>query len=257
MTVRGVKSVDRRRLEPLYRQVEVALRERILGGEWPYGSKIPSEDQLCKAYGVSRITVRQAIRTLVEDGYLERGRGRGTFVREPTLTAGVRGLRSFSEEMRALGLEPGARVLSIGIVKATELVSDRLGIDIGEPIIQLKRLRTGDGKPIGLQVVHLPADRFPGLEHEDLEGRSLYAALQGHYKIRPREAQETFWVARVGKEEAELLQVARGACAFQVERIATDEHSAIEFTASLMRGDRYRIHWILRNDDGESSSTKE
>lgn len=251
------RSVDRSRPEPLYLQVEVALRERMLRGEWRPGTKIPSEEQLCKDYGVSRVTMRQAIRTLVEDGYLERARGRGTFVREPTLTAGVRGLNSFSEEMRALGLDPGGRVLAIDVVRAEEVVAERLGIEIDDRVVRLRRLRTGDGKPIGVQTTCLPAIRFPGLESVDLTDRSLYAVLEQRYGVSMTEAHETFWVTRIGRSDAELLQVSRGACAFRVERVASDEQSAIEFTASLMRGDRYRIQWVLRSSDPEHVVRKE
>lgn len=251
------RSVDRSRPEPLYLQVEVALRERILKGEWRRGIKIPSEEQLCRDYGVSRVTMRQAIRTLVEDGYLERTRGRGTFVCEPTLTAGVRGLNSFSEEMRALGLDPGGRVLAIEVVRAEELVAERLGIEIGDEVVRVRRLRTGDGRPIGVQTTYLPARRFPGLEHEDLTDRSLYGLLTERYGVSMTEAHETFWVTKIGRADAELLQVGRGACAFRVERVAIDERSAIEFTASLMRGDRYRIQWVLRASGAEHVQRKE
>ena len=246
-----MRSVDRRRAEPLYLQMEVALRERILSGDWPPGAKIPTEEQLCRDYGVSRITVRQAVRTLVEDGYLERTRGRGTFVREPALTAGIRGLRSFSQDMKELGLDPGARVLSVSVVRAGDVVSERLGIEIDARVVRIRRLRTGDGKPIGVQNSSLPLGRFPGLQKEDLNDRSLYMVLTELYGVQMLEARETFWVAKPSKSDAELLQVDRGACAFRVERTAFDESAAFEFTTSLMRGDRYRIQWVLRGDDAK------
>lgn len=244
-----MKPVDRNRPEPLYLQVEVALRQRILQGDWTHGAKIPSEEQLCRDYGVSRITMRQAIRTLVEDGYLERTRGRGTFVREPALTAGERGLRSFSQDMRALGLSPGARVLAISVVRAGDVVAERLGIGIHARVVRVRRLRTGDGKPIGVQTSCLPLQRFPDLQKEDLNDRSLYALLAERYAARMTEARESFWVAKPSKADAELLQVSGASCVFRVERVAYEERLAIEFTTSLMRGDRYRIQWVLRGDD--------
>lgn len=244
-----MKSVDRNRPEPLYVQLEVALRNRLLQGDWPHGSKIPSEEQLCHDYGVSRITIRHAIRTLAEAGYLERARGRGTFVREPALTAGQRSLRSFSQDMRALGLKAGARVLSISVVRAGNVLAEKLGIEIDARVVRVRRLRTGDGKPIGVQTSSLPLERFPGLQKEDLNDRSLYAVLSEGYAVRLTEAQETFWVAKPNKADAELLQVSASACAFRVERIAFEERQPIEFTTSLMRGDRYRIHWVLRGED--------
>src|SRR5690606_21984608 len=105
------RTVDRARPAPLYHQLETLLRRQILAGRWAAGERIPTEEQLVEAYGVSRVTVRQALRNLVLDGYLERGPGRGTFVRKPTLTAGERGLTSFTQDMGALGLRAGARLV--------------------------------------------------------------------------------------------------------------------------------------------------
>lgn len=241
-----MKRIDRSRPEPLYHQLERVLRERILSGEWSAGSQIPTEEQLCELYDVSRVTIRQAVRNLVEDGYLERGRGRGTFVREPILTAGERGLRSFSEEMRALGLTPGATVLNVASEIADETVSERLQLAAGAKVARIRRLRTGDGRPIGLQTSYLPLERFPDLTEADLADHSLYDLLRRRYGVVAHEARETFWVAKVPRAEARLLQVETGAPAFRVERVACDAEGPFEFTTSLMRGDRYRIQWVLK-----------
>jgi GntR family transcriptional regulator len=244
-----MRAIDRSRPEPLYHQVEAALRERILNNEWGAGTRIPTEDELCDFYHVSRITVRQAIRKLVEEGYLERGRGRGTFVKEPTLTAGERGLRSFSEEMRALGLTPGARLIDVGVERAGPLVGGRLAVPAGAEVVRVRRLRTGNGKPIGLQTSYLPHARVPGLARLDLNDSSLYELLELRYGIVLTEAHETFWVAKVSPEDVAALHIEPAACAFRVERVAFDADGAFEFTASVMRGDRYRIRWVLKNHD--------
>lgn len=237
--------VDRARLEPLYHQVEMALLERIVSGQLAHGSQTPTEDELCAAFGVSRITIRQAMKNLVHKGYLVRHRGRGTFVREPTLTAGVRGLKSFSQEMKPLGVRVSARVLKLELLPATSLVAERLGLRVGEPVIVVRRLRLGDDQPIGLQTAHLTASRFPGLEHAKLSNRSLYQHLERYYNLHPLEAKETFWATQVNGEEARLLEVNDGTCGFKVERITSDAIGVFEFTTSIMRGDRYRIQWTL------------
>ena len=109
MTESAMPSLDRRRPEPLWHQAERAIRARIEAGEWPAGSQIPAEDRLCEWLGVSRITVRHALRNLEALGLLRREHGRGTFVRSATVVAGARGLTSFSDEMAALGLAVGSR----------------------------------------------------------------------------------------------------------------------------------------------------
>src|SRR6266581_2662697 len=98
---------DRSRPEPLWHQVERAILARVSEGHWPIGSRIPAEDQLCKLLGVSRITVRHALRNLEDSGTLRREHGRGTFVRSAALVAGTRNLTSFTDEMATLGMKVG------------------------------------------------------------------------------------------------------------------------------------------------------
>ncbi|HRQ11667.1 MAG TPA: GntR family transcriptional regulator [Trueperaceae bacterium] len=247
--------IDRERPEPLYHQLEVLLRARILSGEWPAESRIPTEQELCDAYQVSRVTARQAIRNLVEGGYLVRRAGLGTFVTAPLLTAGERGLKSFSEEMRALSLRPGATLLELKEADADQAELERLELPVGSRVVRIKRLRTGDGRPIGLQHTRLPAARFPDLEAVDLADRSLYELLEQRFGVVVAEARETFWVSKVPAEDAGILQVDRGVCAFRVERVAMDATGVpIEFTTSLMRGDRYKIHWVLKGGTVTRSS---
>ncbi|MFI5407694.1 GntR family transcriptional regulator [Kaistia sp. UC242_56] len=246
MTESAMTSLDRRRPEPLWHQAERAIRARIEAGEWPAGSQIPAEDRLCDLLGVSRITVRHALRNLEALGLLRREHGRGTFVRSATVVAGARGLTSFSDEMAALGLTVGSRMLEQQIVPANARVSAALEIEEGEPVALVRRLRLGNGSPIGVQTAHLRLDRVPGLLDEDLSGGSLYGQLERRYGIKPSEATEIYRVGAVGPEDAELLEIAVGSPAFIVERLAIDPRGPFEFTLSIMRGDRYEIRSTLR-----------
>jgi GntR family transcriptional regulator len=231
---------------PLYHQVEVDMRQRIESGEWPRGEQIPTEADLCKIYGASRVTIREAVRRLTDDGLLVRRRGSGTFVREARITAGTRGLTSFTEEMAALGLHGDSRVLSVSVQACHSPVSDRLRLNPGAEVVAIRRLRLADGMPMGIQCAYLPADRFPGLDKLDLGGGSLYATLADRYGVVPVEAEETFEVAPVRAADARLLQTTAGACGFRVERLTFDQHGAFEFVTSIMRGDRYRVRIGLR-----------
>lgn len=232
---------------PLYYQVKTDIRQRIERREWLAGHRIPSESELCERYGASRITIRRALGDLAADGLLQRVSGRGTYVREPPITAGPRGLTSFTEEMAGLGLRAGAQVLGSAVEPATATVAERLALDDAAPVVVITRLRTGDGRPIGIQTVHLPAGRFPGLEHADLGDGSLYAYLERHYGFRPAEAEETFEVGGIRRRDAELLEVRPGTCAFLVQRLTFDaEGRPAEYVTAVMRGDRYRIRIGLR-----------
>lgn len=241
------RSVSRSSPIPLYHQVASDLRRRVERGEWAAGARIPTETELCAHYEASRITIRRALGDLTAQGLLVRAAGRGTFVRDPTLTAGPRGLTSFTTEMAGLGLRAGAKVLELQRVPAPDEVAERLGLAVGEEVVALTRLRTGDGKPIGLQTAHLPARLFPGLEGADLGDGSLYGYLGEHYGVRPAEAEETFEVGPIRRQAAELLEVRPGVCGFQVQRLTYDaDGRAFEYVRSVMRGDRYRIRIGLR-----------
>lgn len=243
----GHRRVSRRNPTPLYAQVEQNMRQLIAAGEWSPGYRVPSEKDLEGIYGVSRITIRRALNDLAAEGMLVREPGRGTFVRRPTLVAEPKGVTSFTEEMVRLGFTARARVLHIGLEPPDSLTATRLNQREGEMVVVVHRLRLVDGEPFGIQRARLAARRFPGLERSDLTDRSLYTHLRGVYGVIPTEAEETFRVGQSVRSEARLLQVAPGACAFLVDRLTFDEEGPFEFTESIMRGDRYRVHLGLRS----------
>lgn len=222
------------------------MRRRVALGEWQRGEQIPTEAELCTVYGASRVTIREAIRRLTDEGLLIRRRGSGTFVREARITAGARGLTSFTEEMAALGMHGESRVLSVAVQASQPAVSDRLGLNPRAEVIAIRRLRLAGGTPMGIQCAYLPVDRFPGLDKIDLGSGSLYAALADRYGVVPVEAEETFEVAPIRAADARLLHAASGSCGFRVERLTFDQSGAFEFVTSIMRGDRYRVRIGLR-----------
>ena len=243
---RGLIKPDRRRPEPLWHQAEQALRALIANGEWPTDSQIPNEDRLGSMLGISRITVRHALRNLEDAGLVRREHGRGTFVRSATVVAGVRGLTSFTEEMASLGLTVGSRLLNGDVVEASPEIALALDINLGEQVFRLRRLRLGNDMPIGIQTAHLPVARVPGLLQEAGIHSSLYATLKSIYGIAPMEAREVYRIGLVTEADAELLQLAVGSPAFVVERVTYDGEGPFEFAVSTMRGDRYEIRSTLR-----------
>ena len=243
--VKGLVKPDRRRPEPLWHQAEQALRALIEKGEWPTGAQIPNEEKLGDLLGISRITLRHALRNLEEAGLLRREHGRGTFVRSATVVAGTRGLTSFTQEMVTLGLVVGTKLLAAEIVPATAEMADALEIEPGQAVVKLRRLRLGNNAPIGIQTAHLPVARVPGLEQEATEMGSLYETLKARYGITPVEAHEVYRVGLVAAADAELIGQPAGTPAFVVERIAFDTQGPFEFTVSTMRADRYEIRSTL------------
>ena len=246
MMAASFQQPDRRRPEPLWFQVEEAIRAIIKSGEWSTGDQIPAEDRLCALFGVSRITLRHALRNLEEHGLLRREHGRGTFVRSTTLVAGTRELTSFTQEMHNIGVSVGSRILDCGLMKADAATAAALQIEEGDPVVRIRRLRLGNDEPIGIQTAQLSGARVPGFLDSGLFQGSLYEALEHLYGIVPVEAQESYRVGTVPEEDAELLDLAAGTPAFIVERITTDQRGPFEYTVSIMRGDRYEIRSTLR-----------
>lgn len=233
---------------PLYRRIETDVRDRIRSGELAPGAQVETEVELMDRYGVSRATVRQALRELVAEGLLEIRRGLGTYVTQRRFEHTIGGFYSFSREIERHGLEPRTRVLGLGLERADDVVSAVLGIEPGMLVVALRRLRLAGDDPLVVETSYLPAARFPGLERVDFGAVRLYDTLTAAYGCRPTRARETFEPVLVTADEANLLGQRRGEPALRVERIAFDQDDApIEFCRSTVRGDRYRYSVELRD----------
>jgi GntR family transcriptional regulator len=227
---------------PLYHQLKENLLAAIEGGRWKIDEQLPNETALAKHFGVSKITVRQALRELASMGYIRREQGRGTFVSKPKFSEGPRELTSFTEEMRRYRLPASSRVLEQKVVPADAAVAEALDIEEGDEVLLLKRLRLAGGEPMGIQTAHIPLALAPGIAGEDFNGVSLYELLESKYGLRATSARETCFAVLVDPEAAALLGVAPASAALAAERIAVSQDGkAFEFVTSIMHGDRYRI----------------
>lgn len=243
-----VKEIDSSPGSPsLYRQLEVYLTERILAGEWSANEMLPTEAELCEMYGVSRITVRQALARLASRGLVTRVRGKGTFIGDPRLTAGARTISSFTAEMASLGLKAGSRILDISVV-TDETAAAHLDREVTDLFLRIQRLRTADGLPFGVQTTFLPADKLLGVGDLLTDDASLYGLLASKYGVVPHEAIETFTAAAMPKSAATLLDVRVGSPAFLVARTTYSTSGSFEFTSSTFRADRFNIRIVLRSD---------
>ncbi len=240
----------------LYAQLDNEIRQRILSGEWPVHSKIPAEPRLCEMFQVSRITVRHALSRLVAEGLIAREQGRGTFVRDRSLIADARAVRSFTDEVVGLGMQPTSRLVSTAEVRPSPAVRDALGLGSKDRVLQIVRIRLGDGQPIGLQTASLVCARVPGLTAKDIEAGSLYETLRTKFGISPSEAIETFTVGGVSAKDAKLLKVDPLSPAFFVERVTSDSKGPFEHVSSVMRGDRYRIRLAIQNSKHETTTRR-
>ncbi len=212
----------------------------------PAGSPVPPERELAQRYGTSRTTVRQALAELVVEGRLLRMQGKGTFVAKPKV-AQVLELASYTEGMRAHGLNPRTQILDIGYVTADEKLARLLGIRPGGRALRIHRLRLADGEPMSIDTSYLPARRFPGLRKELQRHSSLYETLAEVYRVEPAEGEETIETVLAGPHDARLLCVDVGLPLLLLSRHAFDgEGKPLEWAQSWYRGDRYKFVTRLR-----------
>ncbi len=207
----------------------------------PPGSPVPPERTLSAEFGTSRTTVRQALQELVVEGRLERIQGKGTFVAKPKVAQALR-LTSYTEDMRAQGLEPTSRLLGVDDLLADAELAARLEIRAGTKVLRVERLRMANGEPMAIEVTHLASRRFPGLRDELAKYTSLYAALEERYGVRLTEAEETIETVPAPPREAALLGTDVGLPLLLLSRHSwAQDGSPVEYVHSLYRGDRYKF----------------
>jgi GntR family transcriptional regulator len=227
----------------VHSQIEDWLAELISAGRLAAGDRLPTEHNLAAWLGVSRMTLRHALASLARRGLVTRAVGRrgGTFVAEPKLEQDRTTLTAFSEQLRRHGMVAGARVLSAAQRPAGPVTAAALRMPDGDPVYEVRRVRLGDGRPIGMEQSVFPAALVPGLLGCRLDG-SLYELLEDKYGLRPFRARETLEPVTAGVREAEALEVREGAPLMLVERTAyTRDGQPVEFARDLFRGDRTRI----------------
>jgi GntR family transcriptional regulator len=227
---------------PVWAQIEERLVERIDSGVLVPGERLPPERELAEWLGVSRMTVRQALASLAARGLVERGVGRGTFVRAPgKVVHDLSRVLGFTEALERQGLAAGAETVSSAELPAPAHVAGALELAAGAAVLRIQRVRSADGRPLALEDSWLPAARFPGLLGHDLAG-SLYTLMRERYGLGPVTAVERLEPVVARAHEARALDVPEGAPLMLVERVArAADGTPVEFARDRHRGDRSRF----------------
>lgn len=237
-------ALDATRPAPLYQQLSDCLRRQVLAVNWPADSAIPSERELMRLTGLSRMTIRQAIDSLTREGLLTRVHGRGTYIVPKRVEQDIRGVYSFSERILAQGRSPKTIVLDTIQAPANREEADLLNLELGEPIYRLMRLRAIDGDPVAINIVRIPVHLCPGLFSFDLT-TSLYAILTEQYNLPPLRSVDTLEAVAAPREVADPLCIRPGTPVSLMRRVATTrEDVPVELTEEFARSDRlrYRMH---------------
>jgi GntR family transcriptional regulator len=234
-------SVHRHSTVPLHHQIRVALVQGIEEGWLSAGQQLPRERDLAETLGVSLAPVRQAMLELAKEGYVDRGRGRGTFVRDHKLVEKIQIVGGFHASVAGQGPILAVTVIGNAFAPAPPEVVQALGLR-SSTAWHLRRLALLDGEPAALLTAWLPRAFARGVKQLDLAAGSLYEALAEVHGVEMRSADNLVEVDRVGSADADLLDVPSGSAVLRVVGITRDQQNCpVEYSDVLYRPERFRV----------------
>lgn len=229
-------------ITPLYVQLMEELETSIRNGVYKPGDKIMTEAEMAKEYGVSLITVRKAVGSLMEKGLVVRKQGKGTFVTKPKYSRNMKKLQSFTEMCEQMGVKPGAQVLENRLIMADKKVADRLGIEPGSNVVYISRLRLADGEPVQVEKSYFPL-KYAFLLEEDLNNGSMFECLKEKAGAKVASSEKMIELCRATAEEADLMDVKKGDYLLFVKSTAYDENGEPMYAGiQLINGDRFSLY---------------
>lgn len=194
---------------PVYIQIHNQLRENIENGKWHVGQKIPAERELASHFNVSRMTLRQAIQALVDEGILERRVGSGTFVANRKVQEKMAGVTSFTDLMLAAGKTPSSKTISYHLTVPSETEIKKLELAEGDQVLRMERVRSGNGVPICYEIATVPASLVKKFSREEIT-TSFYRTLEQKANLYPGHAIQHISATKATERIATYLQVKRG-----------------------------------------------
>ena len=236
-------TVDAENPIPIYYQLREQIRQQILSGVYKPGDKLPGEYEICNECGISRMTVRQALAGLSNEGLIVRKQGKGSFVATPktTLDSDHIPLIGFTELISQLGMSAGAQVLSQEVMPAPTYVAEQLILPPEANVVCIVRLRLANGEKMAIETSYYPHDRYPLLADLELTDRSVYHLLKEHYGLHPAYADDTIEIASAGPYEASKLRLSEGMPTVHFTRVSyTVDDIPIEYTQAIYRCDRFK-----------------
>lgn len=236
---------------PRHEQLSDWLRNQLTSGRFDAHDQLPSEHDLGEAFGVSRITVRRALGTLENERLIYRRQGLGSFAAPPQVPQGLVRLTDFAQDMERAGIEATSRVLHHAPEEADAAAAAALGVDPGDPVVRLDRLRLGDGLPVALDRTWLRPFHAQLLEGHDLARDTIYGLLEREYGIPVLRGRYRIEATAAGPVEADTLGVRRGAPLLLVERTSLSvADRPLYFQRRYYRSDRVAFDLEVEREEG-------
>lgn len=231
--------------QPLYVQLKEVLKQRILDGEYVPHQRLPSESELMQTFGVSRITVRQALRDLHNEGLVFSTQGKGSFVSKPKAVQDVHRLEGFGEAMTRKGYDTSSRLVGIQERRPHREVKEALQLQPGENVVEVKRVRYLNRKPVSVDLSYFPTAIGRRLFGRDLTG-DIFPLLEEQLGVPLGSAEILLEARPADQETAHLLEMETGEPVMRVQRLSYDTAGVpIDFEYLSFRGDAYQYHFRI------------
>lgn len=233
--------LKRNKAAPMHQQLKEKLAAMIESGEYVQGARIPSENELSSKYKISRVTVRKALATLVEEGLLVKRQGMGAFVEKPKLKQKVIQFESFSTACAYNGMRPGSKLVKRLVREPTESERRELQLESNDHVLQIQRLRYADDELLLLEDNYFSYGRFPYLLDAELEHNSLYELLRNH-GVKLSHSKKIIEVLLANEESSQMLHIKLGSPLFHLKGIVYDDNSfPVHIAIQFIRADRYKF----------------
>lgn len=228
-------------ITPIYKVIENDIKLKINQGELKSGDLVPSENELKDQYNVSRMTVRQALNNLVNDGHLFRHKGKGTFISQRKIEKNIHGVRSFTEEMAATGRKVSNKILSFERVEATADIADKLFLNEGDEVIHVERVRYGNNIPVLFEQLYIPGNLFKTIAKENLQG-SFYKYLENELGMQISYCIQSIEAISADSKVSVALEVNKNVPTLLIVRNTfLSNGRPFEYVKSFYRADQYKF----------------
>lgn len=228
--------------KPIYIQIHNKIRKMIEEGKWQVGERIPSERDLAKTFEVSRMTLRQAVQTLVDEGILERRVGSGTYVSSQKVQEKMTGIQSFTETILSQGKTPTSRTVSYHVKPASVSEAEHLNLQNETVVLRMERIRFADDVPICFEVATIPYHLVESLGKKEITS-SLYRTLEEKKNIHVGKAEQTISAMLASERIAEHLNIKRGEAILRLKQITySKDNRPFEYVRTQYVADRFEFY---------------
>lgn len=226
---------------PAYIRIHDAIKKKIDRGVWEIGQRLPSERDLADDYEVSRMTLRQAITLLVEEGILERRVGSGTYVASHRVQEKMRGTTSFTEIVRSQGKTPSSQLISYQRKLANEAEIQQLQLKATDTVVRMERVRFADNVPLVFEVASIPEKLIQSFNQEDITEHFFQTLTDNGYEIG--KSQQTIYAKNASERVANYLKVPKNHAVLALTQVSyfTDGRP-FEYVHSQYVGDRFEFY---------------